>query len=97
MANKWVAHVRRTLKLKKNKGKPFRAVLKDAKKTYKRKLRGGGGDKLTAPTDHNPDALPPDGTKSPPLAVQGYDAYGSVKRTEDVRGGRRRRRSLRRT
>ena len=83
MANKWTAHVRKTLKLKKNKGKPFRAVLKDAKKTYKRKVRGG--ERITAPdVDNNPNALPSD-APSPPLAVQGADAYNNV-------GGRRRRR-----
>jgi hypothetical protein len=90
MANKWLAHVRKTLKLKKNKGKPFGAVLKAAKKTYKAR----GGERITAPDVDNKDALPPDGTKSPPLAVQGADAYGSVKPTE---GGRRRRQSRRRS
>jgi hypothetical protein len=81
MANKWLAHVRKTMKLKKNKGKPFGAVLKSAKKTYK--ARGGANERITPPDVDNKDALPWD-AKSPPLAVQAADAYGSV-------GGRRRR------
>jgi hypothetical protein len=85
MANKWLTHVRKTLKLKKNKGKPFGAVLKAAKKTYK--ARGGASERITPPDVDNKDAVPWD-AKSPPLAVQGADAYGSVKPTE---GGRRRR------
>jgi hypothetical protein len=86
MASKWLTHVRKTLKLKKNKGKPFGAVLKAAKKTYKH--RGGADERITAPDVDNKDAVPSD-AKSPPLAVQGKDAYGFVKPTE---GGRRRRR-----
>jgi hypothetical protein len=90
MANKWLAHVRKTMKLKKNKGKPFGAVLKSAKKTYKAR----GGNRITAPDVDNKDALPWD-AKSPPLAVQDADAYHSVTRTEDVPKGGRRRRSRR--
>ena len=33
MVNAWLAHVKATMKL--HKGKPFKAVLKLAKKTYK--------------------------------------------------------------
>ena len=93
MANKWLAHVRKTLKLKKNKGKPFGAVLKAAKKTYK--ARGGAGERITPPdVDNNKDAVPSD-AKSPALAVQGADAYGSVKPTEGGRRHQSRRRSRR--
>jgi hypothetical protein len=88
MANKWLAHVRKTMKLKKNKGKPFGAVLKSAKKTYKKHR---GGNKITAPADTNPEALASD-AKNPPISKPLTDAYGSVTRTEDVpKGGRRRR------
>jgi hypothetical protein len=93
MANKWLVHVRKTLKLKKIKGQPFGAVIKAAKKTYK--ARGGSAHELTPPDVDNKNALPPDGTKSPPLAVQGKDAYGSVVPTQDIRGGRSRRRRSR--
>jgi len=76
MANKWLAHVRKTLKLKKNKGKPFGAVLKAAKKTYK--ARGGANERITAPDVDSPV----------PVTIPMKDEYAHVKPTE---GGRRRR------
>jgi hypothetical protein len=82
MANKWLSHVRKTLKLKKNKGKPFGAVLKAAKKTYK--ARGGADERIT----------PPDVDSPVPVTVPLKDEYGLVKPTE---GGRRTRRTRRRS
>lgn len=38
--NAWMTHVKKTMKA--NKGKPLSAVLKMAKKTYKKTRRGGG-------------------------------------------------------
>ena len=75
MANKWLTHVRKTLKLKKNKGKPFGAVLKAAKKTYKAR----GGDRIT----------PPDVDTPVPVTVPMKDEYGHVKPTEGGRRRRR--------
>ena len=43
MANKWLAHVKKTMKS--HKGMKFGQVLKMAKKTYK----GGGGEVAPAP------------------------------------------------
>jgi hypothetical protein len=37
----WMSHVKKTMRA--NKGKPLSAVLKMAKKTYKKTMRGGGG------------------------------------------------------
>jgi hypothetical protein len=82
MANKWLAHVRKTLKLKKNKGKPFGAVLKSAKKTYK--ARGGANERITAPDVDTPV----------PVTVPMKDEYGLVKPTE---GGRRKSRTRHRS
>jgi hypothetical protein len=39
--SKWLAHVKKTMKA--HKGKSLKAVLKMAKKTYKKTRRGGGG------------------------------------------------------
>ena len=44
MANKWLAHVKKTMKKMKQRGtdkKSFKDVLKEAKRTYK---KGGGDD-----------------------------------------------------
>jgi hypothetical protein len=79
MANKWLAHVRKTMKLKKNKGKPFGAVLKSAKKTYKAR----GGERITAPDVDIPV----------PVTVPMKDEYNLVKPTEG--GRRRRSRHTR--
>ena len=47
--NSWLAHVKATMKDKKNKGKSFKQVLKLAKKTYKKSqsLSGGKGKRKT--------------------------------------------------
>lgn len=37
----WMTHVKKTMKA--NKGKPLSAVLKMAKKTYKKSMKGGAG------------------------------------------------------
>ena len=34
--NKWLSHVKATMKKESNKGKKFKDVLKEAKKTYKK-------------------------------------------------------------
>ena len=41
MANKWLTHVKATMKA--HKGKSFGDVLKMAKKTYKKTRKGGAG------------------------------------------------------
>ena len=41
--NSWLAHVKATMKDKKNKGKSFKQVLKLAKKTYKKSQSLSGG------------------------------------------------------
>lgn len=41
----WMTHVKKTMKA--NKGKPLSAVLKMAKKTYKKTRKGGGGGVAT--------------------------------------------------
>jgi hypothetical protein len=76
MANKWLTHVRKTMKLKKNKGKPFGAVLKAAKKTYKAR----GGERITAP----------DVDSTVPVTVPMKDEYSHVKPTEGGRRRRSR-------
>lgn len=43
----WMSHVKKTMKA--NKGKPLSAVLKMAKKTYKKTMRGGGVASTAAP------------------------------------------------
>jgi hypothetical protein len=43
--NSWLAHVKATMKDKKNKGKSFKQVLKLAKKTYKKSQSLSGGRK----------------------------------------------------
>ena len=43
----WMTHVKKTMKA--NKGKPLSAVLKMAKKTYKKTMRGGGIGETAAP------------------------------------------------
>jgi hypothetical protein len=43
----WMTHVKKTMKA--NKGKPLSAVLKMAKKTYKKTMRGGGVGETAAP------------------------------------------------
>jgi hypothetical protein len=43
----WMTHVKKTMKA--NKGKPLSAVLKMAKKTYKKTMRGGGVAETAAP------------------------------------------------
>jgi len=43
----WMTHVKKTMKA--NKGKPLSAVLKMAKKTYKKTMRGGGIGATAAP------------------------------------------------
>ena len=35
--NKWLIHVKKTMKMKSMKNKPFKEVLKHASKTYKKK------------------------------------------------------------
>ena len=40
-ASAWLKHVKKTMKA--NKGKSLKAVLKIAKKSYKKTRRGGGG------------------------------------------------------
>ncbi len=42
----WMAHVKKTMRA--NKGKPLSAVLKMAKKTYKKSRRGGANPATTA-------------------------------------------------
>lgn len=53
MANKWLAHVKKTLKA--NKGMKFGQVLKLAKKTYSKK---GGADEAV-------EEMPVEGTPAP--------------------------------
>jgi len=36
MVNKWLEHVKKEKEKKKNKGKSFKEILKEAKKTYKK-------------------------------------------------------------
>lgn len=43
----WMSHVKKTMRA--NKGKPLSAVLKMAKKTYKKTMRGGGVASTAAP------------------------------------------------
>jgi hypothetical protein len=43
----WMTHVKKTMRA--NKGKPLSAVLKMAKKTYKKTMRGGGVAETAAP------------------------------------------------
>lgn len=43
----WMTHVKKTMKA--NKGKPLSAVLKMAKKTYKKSRRGGGVAETASP------------------------------------------------
>ena len=52
MANEWLAHVKKTMKMKKHKGMKFGQVLKMAKKTYK------GGGEVAAANEPSNTALP---------------------------------------
>jgi hypothetical protein len=54
MANKWLAHVKKTMKS--NKGMKFGQVLKLAKKTYKKTGGGEGGGPEPAPSSGGPFA-----------------------------------------
>jgi hypothetical protein len=77
MANKWLAHVKKTMKS--HKGMKFGQVLKMAKKTYK----GGGG----GPVPHS------DFGGSADLSYSGANNASTSLRVDDaaVVGGRRRR------
>ena len=64
MANKWLTHVKATMKA--HKGKSFGDVLKMAKKTYKKGKMSGGSDGVIAaggPTGAFPEAAPAGGRR----------------------------------
>ena len=68
----WMTHVKKTMKA--NKGKPLSAVLKMAKKTYKKSMKGGA-------------ALSPMTVESAPAATQkaGRRRRGSKKSRKGTR------------
>jgi hypothetical protein len=59
----WMSHVKKTMKA--NKGKPLSAVLKMAKKTYKKSMKGGNAPVEEVPKDETsaPVAAPATGGK----------------------------------
>ena len=86
MANKWLAHVKKTMKA--HKGKDFGEVLKMAKKTYKKGMKGGAD---VAPFTEGTDltvAGPSQATPSAPV--------GGRRRSRKSRGSRKSRKGSRR-
>jgi hypothetical protein len=77
MANKWLAHVKKTMKL--HKGMKFSAILKAAKKSYK---KHGGAEPET------PDA--PTSDETPETPVTGLEVAGGRRRRKTRRHSRRR-------
>jgi hypothetical protein len=82
MANKWLAHVKKTMKS--HKGMKFGQVLKMAKKTYK----GGAGSESVQPFSSDDATFSGPSAASPP--------NGTIRDVSPVGGRRRRSRKTRR-
>ena len=69
MANKWLAHVKKTMKQMKSrgqykKGDGLKKVILAAKKTYSKGKRGGGdGDESVSDTEEKPEVPPAQGAR----------------------------------
>lgn len=74
----WMSHVKKTMKA--NKGKPLSAVLKMAKKTYKKSMKGGN-----APVEE----VPKDETSAPVMEAPAAPATGGRRRTRKTKKSRK--------
>ena len=85
MANKWLAHVKKTMKA--HKGKDFGEVLKMAKKTYKKGMKGGAD---VAPFTENTDiSVAGPSQASPSAPVRDAAPVGGRRRSRKSRKSRK--------
>ena len=83
----WMTHVKKTMRA--NKGKPLSAVLKMAKKTYKKSKRGGNTDEGMMGGALSPMPLSGGAVPLTPAPVGGRRRRGSRKTRKGTRGSRK--------
>jgi hypothetical protein len=95
MANKWLAHVKKTMRRMKSsgtykKGMGLKQVISAAKKTYSKHRGGDDSD-----SDKSKDSTPPDNSTTTPVDTPGKTPAETMASATGIGG--RRRRSTKRT